>query len=144
MMGSACLSDEQIAGLAEGVLSAAETTSANEHLADCAECRRIVAEMASDEEPSERSIALNSTELDEPPVQRRRVDDRLPAGAQIGRYEVLELIGAGAMGTVYAALDPSLDRQVALKLLRVEATRPDLETRLLREAKAMARLNHPE
>jgi hypothetical protein len=48
------------------------------------------------------------------------------------------------MGTVYAAHDPALDRRVALKLIRAAATGPELEARLLREAKAMARLSHPE
>jgi tRNA A-37 threonylcarbamoyl transferase component Bud32/ABC-type branched-subunit amino acid transport system substrate-binding protein len=47
------------------------------------------------------------------------------------------------MGHVYAAYDPSLDRRVALKLLRPEVATTDLEVRLLREAKAMARVTHP-
>ena len=41
----------------------------------------------------------------------------LEAGAQIGRYLVIRRLGAGAMGVVYAAYDPKLDRKVALKLL---------------------------
>ncbi len=70
--------------------------------------------------------------------------DDLPRGARVGRYEILERLGAGAMGTVYAAHDPNLDRRVALKLIRAQVAGPELELRLLREAKAMARLSHPE
>ena len=43
----------------------------------------------------------------------------LPRGEQVGRYVVLNLLGQGAMGGVYAAYDPELDRKVALKLLRL-------------------------
>ena len=45
-------------------------------------------------------------------------DRPLPEGAKLGRYVVLRVIGAGAMGIVYSAYDPELDRKVALKLLR--------------------------
>ena len=62
-------------------------------------------------------------------------------GTQLGRYLVLEHIGAGGMGTVYAAWDPRLDRKLALKLL--SAPSASSEARLLREAQALARLDHP-
>jgi tetratricopeptide (TPR) repeat protein/predicted Ser/Thr protein kinase len=69
-------------------------------------------------------------------------------GGMIGRYIVLGLLGKGGMGVVYSAYDPELDRKVALKLLRVVPGRKgtDLDAkrlRLLREAKAIARLSHP-
>ena len=47
------------------------------------------------------------------------------------------------MGLVYSAYDPELDRRVALKLLRAHRRRTAAEPRLLREAQALARLNHP-
>ena len=67
------------------------------------------------------------------------------AGMQIGRYVVLGGVGEGGMGIVYAAYDPELDRKVALKLLHpTKAKSSEISrTRLLREAQAMARLNHP-
>jgi tetratricopeptide (TPR) repeat protein len=73
----------------------------------------------------------------------------LARGTAIDRYLVLDRIGAGGMGVVYAGYDPELDRKVALKLLRPErADRDGLQggrggLRLLREAQAAARLSHP-
>src|SRR5262245_4815093 len=69
----------------------------------------------------------------------------LPRGTAIGRYVVLERVGAGGMGVVYAAFDPELDRRVAIKVL-VDAAGEDADARqrrLLREARAMAKLAHP-
>jgi len=70
----------------------------------------------------------------------------LPRGANLGRYVILEKLGAGGMGAVYAAYDSSLDRKVAVKVLRPETSGEELavrQERLLREARAMARLSHP-
>jgi eukaryotic-like serine/threonine-protein kinase len=63
---------------------------------------------------------------------------------QLGRYVLLREIGAGAIGVVYAAYHEGLDRKLAIKLLnRQRAGRADLEARLRREAKALAKLSHP-
>jgi eukaryotic-like serine/threonine-protein kinase len=56
---------------------------------------------------------------------------------------VKELIGQGGMGAVYLARQTALDRLVALKLVRPRETDPTFAERFVREAKAMARLNHP-
>ncbi len=77
-------------------------------------------------------------------------DSSLPRGTPVGRYLVVEPLGSGGLGDVYTAYDPELDRCVAVKVLR-----PDLaldqdtdgsgsgRDRLMREAKALARLAHP-
>ncbi len=68
----------------------------------------------------------------------------LSPGTAIGRYMILGRLGAGAMGVVYAAYDPELDRKVALKLLHPRGhSSLDSRLRLMREAKALARLSHP-
>lgn len=67
--------------------------------------------------------------------------DELPAGQRIGRYEIVGSIGRGGMGQVYRALDPSLARHVALKVLRSDS--PELAQRFVREAQAQARIDHP-
>jgi len=71
----------------------------------------------------------------------------LEPGETLGRYVVLYRLGTGGMGIVYAAYDPQLDRKVALKMLRRASSNPErrkrMTERLLSEARAMARLTHP-
>ncbi|MDC0716571.1 serine/threonine-protein kinase [Nannocystis bainbridge] len=73
-------------------------------------------------------------------------EDELPRGARIGRYTILERLGVGGMGVVYAARDPELERKIAIKLVIPGAQRESAEVdriRLLREAQALAKLSHP-
>ncbi|MBC7974302.1 MAG: protein kinase, partial [Myxococcales bacterium] len=70
----------------------------------------------------------------------------LPAdalGTSLGRYRLERELGEGGMGVVHAAFDPDLERRIALKVLRVAAPGIEAKDRLLREARAMARLSHP-
>jgi hypothetical protein len=65
-------------------------------------------------------------------------------GTTIGHYRILAKIGEGGMGEVYRAHDERLDRDVALKVLPEDvAEKPDRLARFKREAKAVAKLNHP-
>jgi serine/threonine protein kinase len=65
-------------------------------------------------------------------------------GRQIGRYRILEQLGQGGMSVVYKGLDTTLDREVAVKVLHPHlATRSESRKRLEREARAVARLHHP-
>ncbi len=68
-----------------------------------------------------------------------------PPGTPVGRYLILHTIGVGGMGSVHAAYDPELDRKVAIKILHpvVAAGARDAQERLLREARALAQLSHP-
>lgn len=69
---------------------------------------------------------------------------RAPEPRTLGRWLILERMGAGAMGVVYAAYDPRLDRRVALKVLRAgRLDRPDARARMLREAQALAKISDP-
>jgi serine/threonine-protein kinase len=62
----------------------------------------------------------------------------------LGKYEVLEQLGSGAMGIVYRARDTVLDREVALKVMRAESQAfPEMSERFNREARACAKLHHP-
>ena len=64
-------------------------------------------------------------------------------GATLGRYKIERTLGEGGMGVVHAAFDPDLERRVALKVLRTDGGDDQARQRLLREARAMARLTHP-
>ncbi|MEM9462393.1 MAG: serine/threonine-protein kinase [Myxococcota bacterium] len=67
-----------------------------------------------------------------------------PVTTTIGRYSVLDRLGQGGMGTVFAAYDNELDRKVAIKVIRsVYRSDAHASLRLKREAQAMARLSHP-
>src|SRR5687767_9929500 len=68
----------------------------------------------------------------------------LAAGARLGAYEVLSLIGAGGMGEVYRARDVRLGRTVALKVLSPGLANDETARhRLLREARAVSSIDHP-
>ena len=63
--------------------------------------------------------------------------------ATIGRFVVLERLGSGGMGIVYAARDPDLERKVAIKVLRGTCVGERAQARIAREAQAIARVRHP-
>ena len=96
--------------------------------------------MARDVEAAMPSTSLGAAHA------RQRVRSRLfgvePEPVTVGRFVLLEKVGVGAMGVVYKAYDPKLDRRVALKLVRTRDADPNHE-RLIREARALAKLSHP-
>jgi serine/threonine protein kinase len=68
----------------------------------------------------------------------------LPSGTKLGRYEILSQLGAGGMGEIYLALDTTLGRKVALKILPESvASNANRMQRFVLEAKAASALNHP-
>jgi serine/threonine protein kinase len=68
------------------------------------------------------------------------MSEELPA---FGKYTIIREIGRGAMGIVYLAADPVLERQVAIKTIASNTSRAEFRQRFIREAKSAARLNHP-
>lgn len=67
-----------------------------------------------------------------------------PKPTTVGRFEVRDRLGSGGMGIVYEAYDPQLDRRLALKVVRADASLvADGAARLVDEARAMAKLSHP-
>jgi serine/threonine protein kinase len=68
----------------------------------------------------------------------------LQTGARLGPYEIVTLLGRGGMGEVYRALDTRVTRTVAIKVLPADVKeQAERRQRFEREAKAIARLNHP-
>ena len=86
------------------------------------------------------ALAHAATDVEAKHARRSLQQQLFGTGAQlpIDRYVVRRKLGAGGMGIVYAAHDPELDREVAIKVLRKGDDR-----RLLREAEALAKLGHP-
>lgn len=129
-----CLDEATVADFVEGRLPDDLRNHAETHMAHCSICRRWVAQIAAGSGSSEPNDAPSA------PTWRL-----LRTGETIGRYRVEARIGQGAMGAVYAARDITLDRDVALKVLRVQAD-TDLrlqQARMLREARAIAVVRHP-
>lgn len=75
------------------------------------------------------------------PDPRSPGDDELTLGSKLGRYIVLEPLGAGGMGVVYAGYDPELDRRVAIKVLRGGRSKRDSVEQLVTEARTLAKLS---
>jgi tetratricopeptide (TPR) repeat protein/tRNA A-37 threonylcarbamoyl transferase component Bud32 len=125
-----CLTTNELYDLLEGptVASGVVDDDAREHLQHCGLCRDVLSDMQRLYDSG--ALAAVTREL-------------LAPGTNIARYRVLDVIGSGAMGTVYAVYDPVLDRRVALKLVRGRVVSDETRERVLREAQAMARLAHP-
>jgi serine/threonine protein kinase len=151
-----CLSDETVLAFVEGRLESDLADRTHTHMAGCPKCRRLVSEVARSYLEPGADAPFPSRELSQSTAHTVSIllKDRFPpepvtrlhAGTIISRYRVLETVGVGGMGVVYAADDPQLGRTIALKLMRPDGSigvGQGTQERLLREARAMARLSHP-
>jgi serine/threonine protein kinase len=94
--------------------------------------------------PSQKPLPPSASRGDR--AMQSRIAERLfgdpPEPQLIARYEIIGRLGAGGMGIVHAAHDPQLDRKVAIKQLRRATLAEPERTRLVAEARALARLSH--
>jgi eukaryotic-like serine/threonine-protein kinase len=134
----ACLDEDAVLAFVDGCLDDLGRGRVEGHIASCPVCSDLVAAAAGGDPAGLPGELLES---------EAAADNGLAPGATVGRYVILNLVGRGGMGEVYAAYDPQLDRKIALKLLHGRAARGTAartaRERLLREAKAIARLSHP-
>ncbi len=134
----ACPHDDVLRAAAGGGTPSPELA---DHLEGCASCSvRLHSLISGAHAPSGE---LTSTVGGPAP---RAPAPQLVRGQTLGRYVVLEKLGEGGMGAVYAAHDAELDRKVALKVLTAETDSEGAgraQARLLREAQTLAKLAHP-
>jgi eukaryotic-like serine/threonine-protein kinase len=136
-----CLGENTVADLVDALLAPEQRAAVEAHTAQCESCRRLVSELIRrstthrvfrpDDEPAIATGTPASTH------ERRHIEP----GTQVGRYVVKGPLGSGAMGAVFTAFDPELDRAIALKLLHPGTSAQ--RDRILREARALAKLSHP-
>ena len=131
-----CPDANDLAAFVAGEHAGLPTSDIEGHLGECAECRAAVLAAG--------RISGGGATVPSP-RRERSASSTLGRGLSLGRYVILDLIGQGGMGSVYAAFDPELDRRVAIKVLDpVPGTDvADAQARLAREARTMARLAHP-
>ena len=121
-----CLDEETVVSFVNGALRGPALAAVERHLVDCPACATLIA-VAAPPSSADGRPGSSAPEL------------------AVGRYRLLQLVGRGGMGEVYAAHDPELDRRVAIKILRADARADNnIEAaRLAREAQAVAKLSHP-
>ncbi len=113
-----CPGDETLVALVERTLDTGRVAALADHVDRCERCRATVGALAGSDDPA----TATST--------------------RVGRYELRDQLGAGGMGVVWRAWDPMLERMVAIKLVRPEVGEHG-SARMLREARAAAKLAHP-
>jgi serine/threonine-protein kinase len=139
MAALGCPGEETIVAFAEGHLAPGAIAHIQSHAVACSICQDLLAAAVKGRTGAQTQSSLDHDQSPDgaaPPLTR---------GSRVGRYTVLALVGRGGMGEVYAAYDARLDRKVALKLLHAGRSfdREHAQARLLREAKAMAKVSHP-
>lgn len=137
-MTVACPSDDDLLAYVGRTLEPSRRSMIETHLASCESCPAVAAAAARELHTSDAGDGIpTADEGGGGPVVI------LPAGAKLGRYVILDLLGRGSMGVVYGAYDPQLDRKVALKVVRPDRQHTALAERFVREGQTMARLSHP-
>lgn len=119
-----------------GGLPAGEGEALEAHVDACEACRIWLSELARRAPVAAVEEAAGGGELPAP-------------GERVGRYTVVEELGAGAMGVVFLARDAELDRELAIKLVRPRPGARDapeaalIQQRMVREGRTLARIDHP-
>jgi serine/threonine protein kinase len=110
-----CLEEQELVAMVDGTLDSERSDAVLAHVDSCPACADLVGSLgAFSEEPR-----------------------------KLGRYRIERLLGVGGMGMVYRAWDPELQRPVAIKLVRPEHANERSKARMLGEARALARVSHP-
>ena len=141
-----CPADEELVALLSGELDGARRAESFDHVAGCARCRGVIAGLTATSNTLSLGTSAETRTFASPSEDARLA---APLGAlfardqktKIGRYLLLEIVGAGGMGVVWGAWDPELARRVALKLVHPQLA--PARDRVLAEGQALAKLSHP-
>jgi serine/threonine protein kinase len=157
----ACVDDADLLRFARSWLDAESAATVKRHLARCERCSQRLEQLrASLGSGTVDPQDVGATQAVTGPTVPQQIDtgrmDPVPQGQEaralqrgeaVGRYLLLDKVGEGGMGVVYAAWDPELNRRIAVKVLRPDKQSPEGvdrgHARLLREAQAMAKVSHP-
>jgi hypothetical protein len=136
-----CLDEDELQALVSGVLDEARLRGAEAHLRSCDSCSAVVAAALADLRPTTPASGLTADDADEDSTRP------LAPGERFARFVITGVVGRGGWGTVYRAEDTELQRSVAIKVLTPSSGSADatlaLGARLRAEARAMAKLAHP-
>jgi WD40 repeat protein len=161
-----CASQDLLAEFVAGRLSGDRSTAIAQHLVECTACQELADSLADDSQIREfgrRHREHHTTPIESIDELRERLYALAPGSSQcsgdmthfcvaenrppdtLGRFRLLERLGAGGFGVVYLAEDTQLNRQVALKVPRAgRLADPEACERFLREMRAAAALHHPQ
>ncbi|MEY4544856.1 MAG: hypothetical protein RL685_1051 [Pseudomonadota bacterium] len=130
-----CLDEDTVLAFVTGSLTAETLVQVESHLAACRDCSWLVT----------AAVLVREEDLLRPARVPRDSPPPPPPTPAAGRFEALELIAEGAMGSVFRGIDRETGAVVALKRLRraVVAERPEVVTRFVRESEILRRLDHP-
>ena len=140
-MSSPCPPEELLVAFAEGLCSPAELAGLHEHMDGCGLCRTLVAELAGAD--ADLDAGADPDPGDAAPAEPAGRPPLAGVPIELDEYQLLRPLGQGAMGTVYLAHDTVLDRQVAIKWIAMIEPSASARSRFLLEARAIARLQHP-
>lgn len=136
-----CIDDSTLAAL-EGIdLSPERRARVMRHVADCRRCRQLVADFVGTDSSDQTQASLGRGT--QPKRNSEPIGHEEEPPTAFDEYQGLVLIGQGTMGRVYVAHDRQLDRPVAIKFLRSLRGDEQRHQRFLIEARAIARVRHP-
>jgi serine/threonine-protein kinase len=149
-----CPSENTIVGFLDGSLPAAGADAVHEHVVECAACRTLLLDLASEHGPQAAASGRAATPATMPgrplppealAILRAMRGTTFEPGAVVGAgYRLGRRLGEGGMGVVWSAVHEGTGKRVALKFIREQrADRPEIRSRLLREARAATAVEHP-
>lgn len=146
LFARACPDEERISAFVDGTISEVDRARIDAHVASCPDCRKIIGALGAlgdGESDPGPTLSITSDEIVKVPLHD------LLASVRVGeildrKWRLLELLGAGGMGQVFAAENVETKARVALKVLRFElAAQKEIVRRFVRERYAANRIGHP-